>query len=59
MVNTTALIRESITVIASTEPPLLPQVAGLVAWMFQRIGQGTQDVNGTRFPDPHQDVGQV
>lgn len=39
MPNTAALIRESMTVIASTDPPLPPQVASLVTWIFQRVGQ--------------------
>ncbi|KAK2070652.1 hypothetical protein P8C59_005129 [Phyllachora maydis] len=39
MPNTASLIRESMTVIASTNPPLPPQVAGLVTWIFKRIGE--------------------
>ena len=38
MCNTAALIRESMTVIASPEPPLPLQTQTLVTWIFKRIG---------------------
>jgi pyrroline-5-carboxylate reductase len=38
MPNTASLIRESMTVIASSSPPLPPPTAGLVTWIFKRIG---------------------
>ncbi|KAI6781076.1 delta 1-pyrroline-5-carboxylate reductase [Emericellopsis cladophorae] len=38
MCNTAALIRESMTVIASTTPPLPSDVQALVTWIFKRIG---------------------
>lgn len=38
MPNTASLIRESMTVIASSTPPLAPQTMGLVTWIFKRIG---------------------
>lgn len=38
MCNTAALIRESMTVIAATDPPLPPDVRTLVTWIFKRIG---------------------
>ena len=39
MPNTASLIRESMTVIATSEPPLPPQQASLVTWIFKRIGE--------------------
>ncbi|KAF2965826.1 hypothetical protein GQX73_g7736 [Xylaria multiplex] len=36
--NTTSAIRESMTVIADSEPPLPPQTSSLVTWIFKRIG---------------------
>ncbi|KAI2642803.1 pyrroline-5-carboxylate reductase dimerization-domain-containing protein [Xylaria nigripes] len=36
--NTTSIVRESMTVIANSEPPLLPQTLSLVTWIFKRIG---------------------
>jgi pyrroline-5-carboxylate reductase len=36
--NTTSMIRESMTVIANSEPPLPPQTLSLVTWIFKRIG---------------------
>jgi pyrroline-5-carboxylate reductase len=38
MCNTAALIRESMTVIAASEPPLPYATANLVTWIFKRIG---------------------
>lgn len=38
MCNTAALIRESMTVIGASEPPLPPQTESLVTWIFKRIG---------------------
>lgn len=38
MCNTAALIRESMTVIAATNPPLPPATENLVTWIFKRIG---------------------
>jgi pyrroline-5-carboxylate reductase len=38
MPNTASLIRESMTVIASSNPPLPPATMGLVTWIFKRIG---------------------
>lgn len=38
MPNTAALIRESMTVIASADPPLPPATSALVTWIFRRIG---------------------
>lgn len=38
MCNTAALIRESMTVIAATEPPLPPPTQALITWIFKRIG---------------------
>lgn len=38
MPNTASGIRESMTVIATSEPPLLPQLSSLVTWIFKRIG---------------------
>ena len=39
MPNTAALIRQSMTVIASSNPPLPPSLDALVSWMFTRIGR--------------------
>ena len=39
MPNTAALIRESMTVIATSSPPLPPPLHSLVTWMFTRIGR--------------------
>ena len=39
MPNTAALIRESMTVIATSDPPLPSHLHNLVAWMFNRIGR--------------------
>ncbi|KAI1423257.1 pyrroline-5-carboxylate reductase [Xylaria sp. FL1777] len=36
--NTTSTVRESMTVIADSEPPLPPQTSSLVTWIFKRIG---------------------
>lgn len=41
MPNTAALIRESMTVIASSTPPLPSHLSSLVTWMFTRIGRVT------------------
>lgn len=38
MPNTASMIRESMTVIGTSTPPLPPQTAGLVTWIFKRIG---------------------
>jgi len=38
MPNTASQIRESMTVIATPEPPLAPQASALVTWIFKRIG---------------------
>lgn len=38
MCNTAALIRESMTVIAATNPPPPPDIQCLVTWIFKRIG---------------------
>ena len=38
MPNTAALIRESMTVIATSTPPLNAQTSSLVTWIFKRIG---------------------
>lgn len=39
MPNTAALIRESMTVIATPNPPLPSHLQCLVEWMFQRVGR--------------------
>ena len=39
MPNTASLIRESMTVIATPNPPLPPNLDALVTWMFTRIGR--------------------
>lgn len=38
MPNTAALIRESMTVVATTDPPLPSATSALVTWIFRRIG---------------------
>ncbi|KAE8442889.1 Pyrroline-5-carboxylate reductase [Mollisiaceae sp. DMI_Dod_QoI] len=38
MPNTASAIRESMTVIATSVPPLLADVSSLVTWIFRRIG---------------------
>jgi pyrroline-5-carboxylate reductase len=38
MPNTASLIRESMTVIATSTPPLPAQTSSLVTWIFKRIG---------------------
>ncbi|CAJ2505978.1 Uu.00g001080.m01.CDS01 [Anthostomella pinea] len=38
MPATTSVIRESMTVIATSMPPLPPQISSLVTWIFRRIG---------------------
>ena len=38
MCNTAALIRESMTVIGASDPPLPPPVQTMVSWIFRRIG---------------------
>jgi pyrroline-5-carboxylate reductase len=38
MPNTAAVIRESMTVLATPTPPLAPEQAQLVEWIFTRIG---------------------
>ncbi|KAK4106823.1 pyrroline-5-carboxylate reductase [Parathielavia hyrcaniae] len=39
MPNTASLIRESMTVIGLSTPPLDPDTLGLVTWVFKRIGE--------------------
>ncbi|KAH8671887.1 pyrroline carboxylate reductase [Tricladium varicosporioides] len=39
MPNTASAIKESMTVIASSVPPLPAQVSSLVTWIFKRIGE--------------------
>ena len=39
--NTASMLRESMTVIAYSTPPLPPHLDALVTWMFSRIGQVT------------------
>lgn len=38
MCNTAALIRESMTVIGMSEPPLPPHTQAVVTWIFKRVG---------------------
>ncbi|KAI1505405.1 pyrroline-5-carboxylate reductase [Biscogniauxia marginata] len=38
MPNTTSIIRESMTIVANSTPPLPPHVSTLVTWIFKRIG---------------------
>ncbi|KAH8894975.1 pyrroline-5-carboxylate reductase [Thozetella sp. PMI_491] len=37
--NTASIIRQSMTVVASSEPPLPVETASLVTWIFKRIGE--------------------
>ncbi len=39
MPNTASLIRESMTVIGTSTPPLDPETLGIVTWIFKRIGE--------------------
>lgn len=39
MPNTAAGIRESMTVIETSTPPLSPQLSSLITWIFKRIGE--------------------
>lgn len=39
MPNTAAAVRESMTVIATSDPPLPPQTSNLLTWIFTRIGR--------------------
>lgn len=39
MPNTAALVRESMTVIATSSPPLPPHYADLTNWIFTRVGR--------------------
>ncbi|KAG7290412.1 Pyrroline-5-carboxylate reductase [Staphylotrichum longicolle] len=39
MPNTASLIRESMTVIGISNPPLDPETLGIVTWIFKRIGE--------------------
>ncbi|KAK4193555.1 putative pyrroline-5-carboxylate reductase [Podospora australis] len=39
MPNTASLIRESMTVIGISNPPLEPETMGLVTWIFKQIGE--------------------
>lgn len=39
MPNTAAVVRESMTVIATTTPPLPPQLSSIVEWIFTRVGR--------------------
>ncbi|KAK5174813.1 delta 1-pyrroline-5-carboxylate reductase [Saxophila tyrrhenica] len=39
MPNTAAAVRESMTVIATSNPPLSPQTSHLITWIFTRIGR--------------------
>lgn len=39
MPNTAAVLRESMTVIATSEPPLPADLEGLATWIFTRIGR--------------------
>lgn len=50
MPNTAALIRESMTVIATPEPPLKMEQEALITWVFKKIG----DV--VYLPSKHMDV---
>jgi pyrroline-5-carboxylate reductase len=38
MPNTAAEVRESMTVINTTTPPLAPEITSLLTWIFRRIG---------------------
>ncbi|KAK0748755.1 pyrroline-5-carboxylate reductase dimerization-domain-containing protein [Apiosordaria backusii] len=39
MPNTASLIRESMTVIGISNPPLEPETMGLVTWIFKKVGE--------------------
>ena len=39
MPNTAAVVRQSMTVIATSDPPLPPELESLVTWIFSRIGR--------------------
>ena len=39
MPNTAAIVRESMTVIATSTPPLPAELSGIVEWIFTRIGR--------------------
>lgn len=39
MPNTAAVVRQSMTVIAMSDPPLAPELESLVTWIFSRIGR--------------------
>jgi pyrroline-5-carboxylate reductase len=39
MPNTAAIVRESMTVIATSNPPLPSELSGIVEWIFTRIGR--------------------
>jgi pyrroline-5-carboxylate reductase len=39
MPNTAAVLRESMTVIATSEPPIPPELEALTTWIFSRIGR--------------------
>lgn len=39
MPNTAAVVRQSMTVIATSQPPLPPEIESLVTWIFCRIGR--------------------
>lgn len=39
MFNTAAVIRQSLTVIETSDPPLRPEDASLVTWIFRQIGE--------------------
>lgn len=41
MPNTASLVRESMTVINTSEPPLKPEQSQLITWIFNQIGQVT------------------
>jgi len=41
MPNTAAAVRESMTVVATSTPPLPKQTSSLITWMFTRIGRVT------------------
>ena len=41
MPNTAAAVRESMTVVATSTPPLPPQTSNLITWIFSRIGRVT------------------
>jgi pyrroline-5-carboxylate reductase len=37
--NTAAVVRQSMTVVATSEPPLSPELGELVTWIFSRVGR--------------------